>query len=192
METYRGLPSAAFATPNAWEAWLERNHDFAEGIWLQFAKKNSGITTVTYEEAREVALRYGWIDGLLNALDEQYYCIRFTKRKPRSVWSKINRTIVEGLIEQGRMHPAGLAQVEAAKADGRWDAAYDSPSAANVPEDFQKALDQSSKAQAAFAALSKSSRYSFIWRLQTARTPETRAKHIAKFIQALEDGNSQA
>lgn len=184
------LPIVAFATPADMEAWLEEQGEASDGIWLKMAKKGSGETTVVYDEALEVALCHGWIDGQLRKLDERFYLQRFTPRRARSRWSQRNVQIAERLIAEGRMRPAGLAQVEAAKADGRWDAAYESPSKATVPDDLQAALDASPKAAGFFATLSSANRYAILYRVQDAKRPETRARRIAQYVQMLEEGRT--
>jgi uncharacterized protein YdeI (YjbR/CyaY-like superfamily) len=175
----------AFATPEAWEAWLAEHHATSPGLWLKLAKKQSGIPSVTYEEALEVALCYGWIDGRKDRFDDEWWLQRFTPRRPRSKWSKINRTRALGLIESGRMQPAGLHEVEKAKADGRWEAAYDPPSKLTVPEDLEQALAQNEKARVFFAALDRTNRYAILYRVLDAKRPETRARRIAEFVAML-------
>jgi len=179
------LPVLPFPSDRAWEAWLAKNHAASPGIWLKFAKKGSGIPSVYYPQALEVALCYGWIDGQLKSLDERYYLQRFTPRRPKSKWSKINCTKATGLIDAGRMKPAGLRQVEAARADGRWDSAYGSPSTITVPPDLRAALEKNPKAKAFFATLTGRNRYAILYRLYDAKRPETRAKRIAQFIEML-------
>ena len=181
-------PELAFATPEAWEAWLAEHHAASDGVWIRFAKKGSGVPTVRYAEALDAALCFGWIDGQTKSVDETWYLQRFTPRRKRSMWSKRNREKVAALIEAGRMQPAGLAEIERAKADGRWDAAYDSPSKAKVPEDLQAALDASPAAAEAFGALNGVNRYAILHRVQTAKKPETRARRIAQFVAMLERG----
>ena len=188
METRKNIPIHPFPHADALSDWLAENHLESTGIWIKFAKKNSGIPSVTYEEAREAAIRHGWIDGLIHPYDDRYFLRLFTCRKPKSGWSKINRTIAEALMEQGRMSPAGLAQVEAAKKDGRWDVAYDSPSKMTVPEDFQEALTLHPAAAEFFSTVKGANRYAFLYRIQTARTPKLRAQRIEKFIEMLEAG----
>lgn len=182
------LPALPFPSPGEWEAWLRENHAASRGVWLRMAKKGSGVPTVTYAEALDVALCYGWIDGQTKSEDETWYRQKFTPRAPRSLWSKKNREHVARLVEAGRMQPPGLAEVERAKADGRWDAAYDSPSTATVPDDLRAALDASPGAAAAFAALNGQNRYAILHRVQTAKKAETRAKRIAEFVAMLERG----
>jgi uncharacterized protein YdeI (YjbR/CyaY-like superfamily) len=183
-----GLPIIAFASPAEWEAWLAANHDRSRGLWVKFAKKEAGVATVTYAQALDGALCYGWIDGQKGALDERYWLQRFTPRGPRSKWSRINRDNVERMIEQGRMRPAGLAQVERARADGRWEAAYDSQSRATVPADLQRELDRNPAASAFFAGLDRVNRYAILYRLQEARRLETRARRLEQFVAMLSEG----
>jgi uncharacterized protein YdeI (YjbR/CyaY-like superfamily) len=186
QELHQGLPVLPFASKAAWARWLQRNHAKLEGLWIAFAKKGTGVASVSYEEAREVALVWGWIDGLKHARDETWYLLRFTPRRARSKWSKINREIVEQLIAAGKMKPPGLAQVEAAKADGRWDAAYDSPSKMQMHPDFAAALERSPKAKAAFAEVSAANRYAFLHQVHDAKREETRRRRIEKFVAMLE------
>jgi len=184
------LPILEFADREAWARWLQDEHDGAPGVWLKIAKKASGITTVTHPEALEEALCRGWIDGQRAPHDETYFLQRFTPRGPRSKWSQINRDKATKLIEQGRMEPAGLAQVEAAKQDGRWEAAYPPQSSAAVPEDFQRALDENPAAKEFFATLRGTRRYSFIYRIADAKRPETRARRIREFVAMLAEGRT--
>ena len=181
-------PELAFATPDEWEAWLAEHHAASDGVWIRFAKKGSGLPTVRYAEALDAALCFGWIDGQTKGIDETWYLQRFTPRRKRSMWSKRNREKVAALIDAGRMQPAGLAEIERAKADGRWDAAYDSPKNARVPKDLQAALDASPPAAEAFGALNGVNRYAILHRVQTAKKPETRARRIAQFVAMLERG----
>ncbi len=179
------LPILECESQAAWSEWLEHNHASADGVWLKFAKKGSGARTVAYAEAVEEALCYGWIDGQAAGHDETYYLQRFTPRRSRSKWSLINREKATRLIAEGRMKPAGHEQVEAAKADGRWDAAYPSPSAATVPDDLQQALDQNPQAKASFEQLTSQNRYAILYRVHDAKRPETRAKRIAEYVAML-------
>ncbi len=174
-----------FDTKAAWAAWLERNHRTSPGVHLRLAKKSSGRSSVTYAEALDVALCYGWIDAKKQRRDEHYYLQQFTRRSAKSIWSKINREKALALIAQGEMKAAGLEQIERAKADGRWDAAYDSFATATMPEDLQAALDRSGKAKAFFATLNAQNRYAILFRIQTARKPETRARRIRTFVAML-------
>jgi uncharacterized protein YdeI (YjbR/CyaY-like superfamily) len=186
MDTKSGLPVLPFASPETFREWLQEHHATSKGIWLKIAKKGSGTTSVTYPEALEEALCHGWIDGQKGALDEVFFLQRFTPRGPRSKWSKINVEKAEALIKARRMRAAGLAEVEKAKADGRWEAAYDPQSQATVPEDLQEALDKNPKAAAFFATLTGANRYAVLYRIHEAKKPETRAKRIEKFVAMLE------
>ena len=179
-------PVIEFANQAAWATWLKKHHAASKGIAMRLAKKATGIASITYPEALDVALCYGWIDGLRKSDGASYYTQRFTPRKPKSIWSKVNRLKVAALIEQGRMQPAGLAEIERAKKDGRWDAAYDGPSKATVPEDLQAALDRKPKAKAFFAKLNGQNRYAILFRLHSAKKPETRARRLATFVAMLE------
>jgi uncharacterized protein YdeI (YjbR/CyaY-like superfamily) len=176
----------AFASNAEWEAWLEEHHATSDGVWVQIAKKGSGIPSVAYPEVLDTALCFGWIDGQRKALDETYFLQRFTPRRARSRWSKINRDKVEALTKAGRMRPPGLAEVQRAKADGRWDAAYAGARAIEVPEDLQAELDARPEAAAFFATLNGQNRYAILYRLQDAKRPETRARRLAKFVAMLE------
>lgn len=182
------LPTKSFANKTKWTDWLAKQHDKSTGVWLKLAKKDSGIPSVTYEEALDVALCYGWIDGQKKGFDEKYWLQKFTPRGPKSIWSKINTEKAERLIASGEMKPAGLKAIEAAKQDGRWDAAYSSQKNISVPEDFQVALDKNKKAKAFFATLKSAERYSFLFRIHNAKKPETRAKRIQQFVEMLESG----
>lgn len=180
------LPILPFAGQPDWAAWLEANHDRAPGLWLQIAKAGTGIPSVSYDEALETALCFGWIDGQKKKHDEHYWLQRFTPRAKGSAWSRNNKEKALALIDSGRMGEAGLRQIEAAKLDGRWDAAYDSAGKATVPEDFQAALDGNTRARDFFAGLDGRNRYAMLYRIQTAKKPETRARKIAQFIGMLE------
>jgi uncharacterized protein YdeI (YjbR/CyaY-like superfamily) len=169
-----------------WETWLDENHAALGGIWLRIAKKASGVQSVSYEEALEVALCYGWIDGQKKTYDETSYLQKFTPRGAKSIWSKINTEKAEKLIARGLMQHAGLKAIESAKQDGRWLAAYDSFSRASVPADLQSELDKNAQAKAFFATLNQQNRYAILFRIQTAKKPETRAKRIQQFISMLE------
>ena len=183
-----GRPILAFASPEEWEAWLEREHTSSDGVWLKFAKKGSGIRRGVYPAAIEIPICYGWIDSKVNSLDERFYLQTFTPRRARSKWSRLNRDKVEELTRRGRMKPAGLAQVELAKEDGRWEAAYSSPASLEIPDDLQRALEASPKAAAFFATLNKSNRYGIVYQLEDAKKPETRARRLDKFMGMLERG----
>jgi uncharacterized protein YdeI (YjbR/CyaY-like superfamily) len=188
MEAGDGLPQLSFASAADWEAWMEANHDSSEGVWLKLAKKGSGIASVTLAEALDVCLCFGWIDGLRRALDDAYYLQRYTPRRPRSKWSKINVSKVEALTAAGRMRPAGLAEVERAKADGRWDAAYESPKRIGVPDDLERELAARPAAREFFEGLDSRNRYAILYGLNDAKRPETRARRLAKFVAMLEAG----
>lgn len=166
--------------------WLEEHHREASGLWLRLAKKASATQSVSYQEALDIALCYGWIDGQKKSHDEESWLQKFTPRGARSIWSKINCTKAEELIASGRMQPAGLSEIERAKRDGRWEAAYDSPKSSTVPDDFQAELEKHPRAKAFFATLNSANRYAFLFRIQTAKKPETRARRIEEFIQMLE------
>lgn len=183
-----GLPQLTFASQKAWEKWLKTNHLSSSGIWLQLAKKDSATPSVTYAEAIEIALCYGWIDGQKQAHSDEAWLQKFTPRGKKSIWSKINREKALALMADGRMQAQGLAEVERAKTDGRWEQAYDSPSRATVPPDLEAALKKNTRAKAFFATLEGRNRYAILWRVQTAKKAETRAKRIALFIEMLERG----
>lgn len=183
-------PILAFATAAQFRAWLAQHHADHPGIWLKIAKKGSGIATVTYAEALDEALCLGWIDGQKKALDATAFLQKFTRRGKRSVWSKINVGHVARLEGEGRMQPAGRAVVDAAKADGRWEAAYHGASTAEMPQDFLSALANEPEAAAFFATLNKTQRYSFFFRITTARTPATRSKRITDFVAMLKRGET--
>ncbi|MBV9282026.1 MAG: YdeI/OmpD-associated family protein [Chloroflexi bacterium] len=186
----RDLPVISFPSREAWEAWLAEHHSTSKGLWLKIARKGSGIDSVSYAEALEVALCYGWIDGQKDKLDERHWLQRFTPRGPRSKWSKINRDKATALMERGEMRPAGLREVERARADGRWDAAYDAWSAAEVPDDLRRALDQNDRAREFFSTLDSRNRYAILYRLQDAKKPETRARWLETFVAMLDEGKT--
>jgi uncharacterized protein YdeI (YjbR/CyaY-like superfamily) len=175
----------AFATQEAWEKWLGDNHADVPGVWLKIPKKDSGLDGVDYAQALESALCYGWIDGQKKKLDEQHWLQRFTPRRPGSKWSKVNRQKATELIERGRMRAAGLREVEKARADGRWEAAYASQSKATVPDDLQAALDAIPEARDFFSTLDSRNRYAILYRVQDAKKPETRAARIEKYVAML-------
>lgn len=176
------LPIIPFQSEQEWEDWLDANHGASPGIWMKLAKKASGIQTVTMSEAIDVALCFGWIDGQRRSYDDTWYLQRFTPRRSRSRWSEINVERVGRLKEGGRMRPAGLAEVEKAKADGRWDEAYPRASALEVPDDLQKALDADPRAEAAFASVKSAERYPLLYRLLDTKNPETRSRIIKEFV----------
>ena len=179
-----------FRNAKAFESWLKRNHAQSDGVWLMIAKRGADAPSVTYPEAVEIALCWGWIDGQKKGLDDQHFLQRFTPRRARSIWSKINVDKVAALIEAGRMQAPGYAQIEAAKADGRWDQAYDGARTSTVPDDLVAALDANPPAKAFFAAINASNRYAVLWRVQTAVKPETRAKRIAQLVEMLARGET--
>lgn len=182
------LPLLPFESKKKWTDWLAKQHDKSAGVWLKLAKKDSGIPSVTYDEALEVALCYGWIDGQKKALDNKYWLQKFTPRGPKSIWSKINTEKAEKLIASGEMKPAGLKAIAAARADGRWETAYSSQKNMSVPDDFEAALDGNRKAKAFFATLNSANRYAILFRIQTAKKTETRARRIQQFVEMLERG----
>jgi uncharacterized protein YdeI (YjbR/CyaY-like superfamily) len=171
--------------PAAWEQWLARNHDTAAGAWLRLAKKGADFRSLTHADALDVALCYGWIDAQKKPEDASAWLERYTPRGTRSIWSKINCQKATALIACGRMKPSGLVEVERAKQDGRWARAYDSPRSATVPEDFQSALDKNAKAKAFFAILESHNRYAILFRIQTVKKAETRARKISEFVAML-------
>jgi uncharacterized protein YdeI (YjbR/CyaY-like superfamily) len=185
-----GLPKIPFASAAEWEEWLAANHTVSDGVWIKMAKKDADIQSVRYPEVLESALCYGWIDGQREALDERYFLQRFTPRRPRSKWSRINREKAERLIAEGRMHSAGLAEVRRAEADGRWEVAYEGQKRSTVPDDLRRELDARPQAKAFFAELSSQNRYAILYRLQDAKRPETRARRLAKFVAMLEAGET--
>jgi uncharacterized protein YdeI (YjbR/CyaY-like superfamily) len=185
-----GLPILAFADARAFDAWLEAQGPMAPGLWLKLAKKGAPEPTLTRSEAIDAALCHGWIDGQLDAYDDHYWLIRFTPRKPRSKWSELNRRRATELLAGGRMRPAGLAQIETAKADGRWDVAYAPASRAEPPPDLVAALGANPKAAAFFATLTGANRYAILYRIGAVKTPETRARKVAQFVAMLERGET--
>lgn len=177
-----------FATRRAFETWLRKHHATEDGAWLQIAKADAHAKTVSYAEAVEVALCWGWIDGLKRGLDEHYWLQRFTPRRARSLWSKINCGKADALIAAGRMQPPGQAEIDRAKADGRWDQAYDGARTATMPDDLRAALDAAPTAKQFFATLNATNRYAVLLRVQIARRPEARAKRIATLVDMLARG----
>jgi uncharacterized protein YdeI (YjbR/CyaY-like superfamily) len=184
------LPILPFESKKKWADWLAKNHDKSAGLLMKIAKKATGISTVTYAEALDFALCYGWIDGQKGSFDEQYFLQKFTPRRPKSIWSKINVEKVERLIASGEMKPSGLKAVEAARQDGRWAAAYASQKNIVVPADFQSALKKNKKAKDFFETLTGSRRYAFLFRIETAKKAETREKRIRQFVVMLEKGET--
>ncbi len=179
-----------FAGTDEWERWLEENHGRQDGVWVRIAKKEAGIASVRYPEVLDVALCFGWIDARREALDERYFLQRFVPRRPRSRWSLVNREKAEQLIAAGRMRPSGLAEVERARADGRWEAAYESARRSVVPEDLERELESRPAAKAFFAQLDGQNRYAILYRLREAKRPETRARRLAAFVEMLEAGET--
>ena len=180
------LPILSFASVALWEQWLSEHHARCDAVWLKIAKKASGIASVTHDEALDVALCYGWIDGQRKTADSEFFLQKFTPRRPKSLWSKRNIAKVAELTAARRMQPSGLAEVEAARRDGRWGAAYDSPKDMVVPEDFLQALRENEQALAFFNTLSKANVFAIAWRLQTARKPETRQRRFTALLAMLE------
>jgi uncharacterized protein YdeI (YjbR/CyaY-like superfamily) len=181
-------PVAQFHSREAWREWLEREHSRSDGVWLKLAKRGAGVPSVTYEEALDVALCFGWIDARKRGLDDEWWLQRFTPRTRASKWSRRNRDKAKALIEAGEMRSAGLREVERAQADGRWEAAYAGSATATVPEDLQAALDAAPAAAEAFAGLDSRNRYSILYRIADAKRPETRARRIEKFVAMLAAG----
>lgn len=190
MQADDGLAILSFASEEQWRAWLEQNHTSAAGVWISIAKKGTGIDSVRYPEVLEHAICFGWIDGRRERLDEVRFLQRFTPRRARSPWSKINREKAEQLSKDGLMAPAGLEEVRRAKDDGRWERAYASQRTAVVPEDLQRELDARPAAAAAFAGLSSQNRYAILYRLDQARRAETRARRLAEYVRMLEAGET--
>jgi uncharacterized protein YdeI (YjbR/CyaY-like superfamily) len=188
MEEHRGLPVYPFADAAAWERWLEDHHESAAGLWLKLAKKSAGIASVTYAQAVEAALCFGWIDSQKASWDELWFLQRFTPRRARSRWSQANRETVGALQREGRMRPAGALQVKLAKADGRWEAAYAGQANMEVPEDLQRELDGDPTARRFFESLEGHTRYSILYRVHEAKRPETRARRIERFMEMLRAG----
>lgn len=184
------MPVRPFATPAAWASWLEKNHATSRGLWMQLMKKGSGKTSITYAEALDEALCYGWIDGQKRSYDDVSWLQKFTPRGKKSIWSKINQEKVAVLEKAGRMKPAGLAAVVAAKEDGRWEAAYEPQSKMTVPEDFKALLARHSEAEAFFTTLKSASRFAILFRLQTAKKAETRTRKMEEFVAMLARGEA--
>ena len=185
MDKGSGGEIAAFSSAKELERWLAKNHAKSTGIWLRFFKKNSGVRSVSYYEALDAAICFGWIDGQLKKYDEESWLRKFTPRRPKSVWSKRNREHAERLIRAGKMQTAGLQEIEAAKQDGRWKAAYDSASKMEIPDDFLKELAKNKRAKAFFETLNRANVYAIVWRLQTAKKPETRQRRLATILAML-------
>ena len=185
MKNSDTLQVMSFETQHDWEAWLKEHHTDTKGIWLKLAKKAAGTPSVSYAEALDSALCYGWIDGQKASFDDKYWLQKFTPRGARSIWSKVNCDKATALIADGRMQPAGLRQVELARSDGRWEAAYESQSKITIPDDFQRELDKNPRAKEFFSTLDSANRYAVLFRIQTAKKPETRSARIQKFIEML-------
>jgi uncharacterized protein YdeI (YjbR/CyaY-like superfamily) len=184
------IPVRAFRDAVAWDSWLSKNQSAVNGIWMRIAKKASGKKSVTYPEAVEIALCHGWIDGLKRPESETTWLQRFTPRRQRSIWSKINREKALALIESGRMKQAGVNEIERAKKDGRWESAYDSPRNATMTPEFEQALNRNPRAKTFFGTLSAANRYAILWRIQVAKKAETREKRVRSFIEMLEKGET--
>lgn len=190
MIDHKGLPVRAFESQDMWEKWLAEHAAVSRGLWVKFAKKTSGVPSVGKSEAIETALAFGWIDGQLDRFDDQFWLVRFTPRGSKSKWSQINVATVTRLLASGRMTPSGLAEVEKAKADGRWDAAYAPQSKAEIPQDMQAALDAEPAAKAFFATLTGANRYAVLYRIHDAKTEKTRRARIEKFVAMLASGQT--
>lgn len=184
----KDLPVKRFRTKAAWEKWLAAQHEKSPGVWLEFAKKNTGVTSVNYAEALEVALCHGWIDGQIASVDETWYRQRFTPRRPKSKWSQINRAAVEKLHAAGRLSPVAIREMEAAQRDGRWDAAYPSPRNMTVPDDLAAALEDHPRAKESFERLDSQNRYAILYRLLGAKRAETRQRRLEEFVRLLREG----
>jgi len=185
-ESIEDRPVIAFKDAQEWRTWLELNHDSVPGVWIKIAKKATGIPTVTHELALDDALCFGWIDGQRRSFDDKYFIQKFTPRTKRSIWSKRNQEFVERLTREGRMQPAGQREIDIAKADGRWERAYDSPKNMKVPDDFLTELKKNKKAEQFFSTLNKTNTFSIAFQLTTAKLPETRARRMKKIIAMLE------
>jgi uncharacterized protein YdeI (YjbR/CyaY-like superfamily) len=189
-KTKAGLPARAFAARAEWEAWLETQPTSSKGVWLKFAKAASGIPSVSKQEAIDGALCHGWIDGQLDKFDTDHWLVRFTPRRPKGKWSRINRERALALIKLGRMRPAGMREIEQAKRDGRWEAAYAPQSNASVPDDLQSALDRNRAAKRRFDQLDSHNRYAILYRIHDAKKPEARAQRIEKYVTMLARGET--
>jgi uncharacterized protein YdeI (YjbR/CyaY-like superfamily) len=183
-------PVKSFKSAADFEKWLDKNHKKADGLWMKIAKANTGIKSIAFPDALDIALCYGWIDGMRRGLDDEYYMQKFTPRRGKSVWSVINKDKVAQLIKQGRMKEAGLDAIERAKKNGQWDRAYLSPANAEVPEDLQEALNSNKKAKAFFAKLSSQNRFAILYRLHHVKREETKKKKIHEYIKMLEQGRT--
>lgn len=183
-----GKPILSFISQDDWEKWLSKNHDISDGIWIKFFKKDTGLATFTYSMALDEALCYGWIDGQANKYDEKSYLQKFTPRRKRSIWSQRNTEHVARLIKEGKMKPSGLAEIERAKSDGRWDKAYAPPSETVIPEDFLKEINKNTKAKDFWEKLNKTNKYAMIWQIEGAKKDETRIRRIKKYVEMMERG----
>ena len=183
-----GKPIVEFARKSTWMAWLKSNHDKSSGVWVRLAKKGSDLKSVSRVDALDVALCYGWIDGMAKSKGDSTWLQKFTPRTKRSIWSKKNRENVQRLVDGGEMQPPGMAEIERAKSDGRWDAAYDSPRTIEVPEDLRKALETNKKARKCFENLDSRNRYAILFRIHNAKRAETRAKRVRQFVEMLDRG----
>ena len=188
MEMHKDTPVFLFNTAKEWEEWFHNNHDKSSAIWMKFAKKNTSAVSITYDEALQIALCYGWIDGLINKYDEIYYVTRFTPRKPKSLWSKTNQASVKKLLADGKMQPSGMTTIEIARANGSWENAYDSSAEMKIPEVFLEQLEKDKKAEEFFKTLDRANTYAIGWRLQTAKRPETRIKRMNQLLEMLKRG----
>lgn len=188
MELHKDLPVLPFPDAPSWERWLERNHADTPGLWLKLAKRASGIATVSYAEAVEVALCFGWIDSQKAGWDELWFLQRFTPRRARSRWSRANRDKAQELESEGRLRPAGAREVELARADGRWEAAYVGQASAQAPADLQRELDRDPRAREFFESLESHNRYAIVYRIEEARRPQTRAQRVERFMKMLRAG----
>lgn len=185
METFADIPVYMFENSQSWREWLDKNYTDQTGVWIKIAKKDAGIQSITYAEALDEALCYGWIDGMRRGHDGRHFMQKFTPRRKRSLWSKVNIGKVEALIASGRMHEAGHAEIDRAKADGRWHAAYESQATALPPDDLLMALDKNPPAKEFYESLTKAEKYAVLWRLMTAKTHENRAKRLSIMIDSL-------
>lgn len=182
------FPTISFTSQKEFHAWLDKNHDKADGLWLRLYKKATNIPSITIPEALEEVLCYGWIDGIRHSYDKDSYIQKYTPRRAKSVWSKINVGHIERLTKEGRMKPAGIAAVEAAKADGRWQKAYDSPKDMKVPADFLEMINKDKDAKAFFETLNKQNTFAIAFRLHNAKKPETRVRRMEKFLEMMKNG----
>jgi uncharacterized protein YdeI (YjbR/CyaY-like superfamily) len=188
MPDVKTLPAITFESQQEWEAWLSKNHNKSDGVWIKVYKKDSGITSIHPPEALEEALCYGWIDGQRKGLDEKSYLQKYTPRRKRSMWSKINTGHIARLTKLGKMKPSGVAEVERAKADGRWDLAYESPKNTVVPEDFLKELFKNKKAEEFFKSLNKTNTFAVSFQINSAKKQETKEKRIKKLVEMFARG----